>query len=160
MSDFIKIKAYIAKYGKFSGTWNDGRSSDDRRATFLIESQKEDIVLNLNEIAFFKKIQMNALNEKKCHIVHGDLRSFNTKENDAYSANCMKLAVGEDTYTIVDDRGFVKKANAGLIILRNGIQTNLGLNGMDVDQKLYVTLDSIKELEKKLFPPFRGSSPL
>ncbi len=163
MENFVRIN--IIKNGRVSYKMNfkvpaTGLVKEPyrERSDVVFPDEVETMVLNISEIAFIKKVTMYAVDSTKATVKGGCLLSLlDPKDNDWCSdaggkvVDIFSTELKQCDREITDDpRGFMYEAEVGLIVLRNGIKTNLGLNGMDVNQSIYIPLEDFENLMKTL----------
>ena len=133
---FVKIKMYPVKDIQFDGY--DG--GFQLHVKLPVPEKARNVYLNLNEVAMLYPPE--------------SIRVFN---RDGGVEKNGKWALIENGKTLeLRGRGGVLKSSLcrnetlATIMLRNGIKTNLGLNGMDVDQTLYIDAESYSRMVKAL----------
>jgi len=134
MRQFVKVTQIPVK--SYAYYWVKGHSRDTARKKLLDIDSKREILLNLSEIATAELTTLKTLNKEK-GFIEGRLIK------DVKYPLASMAEIHEE-----DEAEWETDVPCGRIILKHGISTNLGLNGMDVDQLLVVTPKSYAEIEK------------
>ena len=141
MTKFVKLEVYQKQLAKVAFVTNDGRCRTSHRMK-LVSPFKTDLMwVNIDEIATAMKGDTDAFNSDVCFIDEHDekqLKYYDGKYNQD---------VEVDTSLPEDKQEQVFKMRCGVVTLKHGVSTNLGLNGMDVDQVLYITEESYSTLQ-------------
>ena len=138
MPNFIKVTVMSrksAKYNRKTGKY----STEEEIIRAVDPNSRRDIIIDADETLMAEKRMMTFLDADKGVIVNGKLKPLD-KPDGRWSSEMTE----EEAKSLFFD------GMAGVVVLKHGVQTNLGLNGMDVDQTLFLVEESYDRLEKKL----------
>lgn len=137
MVKFIRIKVYPVKGIKFWGY--DGGSR--LYVKLPVPEEARELYLNLDEVAMlYPPMEMKVFNREGGVYRDGE---WCIMEN----GRIVELKGGRQGAL---ESTLCRNETLATVILRNGIKTNLGLNGMDVDQTLYIDAESYRKIVKAL----------
>lgn len=140
MTEFIRLTMMTmkkAKYLKKTG----GYSAQEESVRLVDPSTRTDMIVNSSEVLTAMKTTLKFLDSDKAKIEGGKLIEY---------GKAVKPGTRPEEMTEAEAAELQFNGPVGVVVLKHGKQTNLGLNGMDVDQVLYLVEESYDRLAKKL----------
>jgi len=151
MSDFIKLNAYVSEDVHVRCMWkqepSDYKCSDGKWVNVVDEKKIEPIWVNLSEIGTVKYGEVTAIDSSKVVVDRDkslDIVIGARKEFGAHYLDPEKWSSSDLEHEVFH------KVKCGIITLKHGTSRNLGLNGTEHHQLLFIDLKSLEKLDKAL----------
>ena len=137
MNRFVKLNMYVKEVADVIVSKNNGKIRNTWRITFKRRDKVKQVLVNVDEIATVSLDTSLSYDTDKCFI-NDDRRLKTTADT------CLDAEVNLDLPE--DKREYIYNLQCGIVILKHGISTNLGLNGTEINQTMYITKESYEEL--------------